>query len=69
MEKPLKIVTNEGFFERFAELRGQNHTLSMVEIYNMVEDEYLDLVGKNKFSSYDSFRNSRKYFDTKQDLK
>lgn len=63
--KPYKIVLSEGFFSRFDELRRQNYSLKMIEIYNLVEDEYRALVGTSKFTGYDSFRNSRKFHQQK----
>lgn len=56
-----KILIVEGFFSRFDELRRENPDKKMVEVYNMVEDEFYALVGKNRFTGYNSFRNSRKH--------
>ena len=65
LPEKFKILLLEGFFTRFDDIRRLNPDLSMVEIYNFVEDEYYELVGKNKFAGYNSFRNTRKHHQDK----
>ena len=49
-----KDIRNAGFYRRY--LHNVKLTSTYMEAYQLTEDEYVEIFGKKRYSSYDSFR-------------
>ena len=49
-----KDIRNAGFYRRY--LHNVKLTSTYVKAYQLTEDEYVEIFGKKRYSSYDSFR-------------
>jgi hypothetical protein len=60
MEKP-NILNNQGYFNRHLQLCEEYATQQ--DAYEKLEQEYLELTGRNRHKSYDAFRVAKtRYF-------
>lgn len=50
----LSILSKDGYFDRFFELCVDTKTYR--EAYEQVEEEYINLIGSHRYSSYESFK-------------
>lgn len=55
-----RLLTQEGYFERFFELVTVSGTYQ--EAYVKLETEYEQYFGQEKYTSYDSFRNMKRRY-------
>jgi len=53
-----KLATNSGFYTYYFEMLPKCKTFT--EAFNMANDEYYELFGQYKYSSYNSFQNAMK---------
>jgi hypothetical protein len=60
MNKP-NILNNQGYFNRHLQLCKECETQQ--DAYDKLEEEYLELTGRNRHKSYDAFRAAKtRYF-------
>lgn len=55
-----QIATAKGFYEYFFQMLSRPEFKSRIEVFNYVNDLYFELFGEHKYSSYQSFLNSKK---------
>ena len=56
------MITTSRYFERFIELLKENKTKTHYQLYEELENEVKYRYGRNKFSSYGSFRKAKCLF-------
>lgn len=58
-EDTKKLLEFKGYFERFFLLKFEHEHTTDQGIYHMLEKEYYDTFGLNKYSSFESFKTSK----------
>ena len=56
------MITTSRYFERFIELLKEQKDKTHYQIYELIEKEVKHRYGRNKFSSYGSFRKAKSLF-------
>jgi len=66
-DQQLCILKVKGFIDRYRYYTTICETY--VEAYEKTEEEYFKIIGEYKYRSYQSFRNSLKFFENRQKKK
>jgi len=56
VKEKARLSDPEQFQKRFNQLARKNPEKTYIEIYFMVENDHIEVHGKTKYSSYESFR-------------
>ncbi len=56
IKEKAQLADPHTFDKRFNQLKKKNPDSTYIQIYFMVEEEYIDVFGDTKYSNYDSFR-------------
>lgn len=59
------MVTKYEYFQKFYELL-KNSPLTQQRLYELTEEWHVEKVGKNRYTTFDSFRVAKTYYDNEE---
>jgi len=57
-----QMLTTDGFIRYFFKIIRENPLMTQTDAYEKTEQVYQDLIGKRRFSGFDSFRQVKKRY-------
>ena len=57
-----ELLTTDGFIRHFFKIIRDNPLITQTEAYEKTEEVYQQMIGKRRFSNFDSFRQVKKRY-------